>query len=240
MENILQQIIGLSEWNSFRSLWLPIGFKVVASIICGGIIGLERELKHKPAGLRTNILICLGASLYTTLSLVVAQSMATSGSPPSDPARIAAQIVSGVGFLGGGMIIQSGGSVSGLTSAATVWVVAAIGLCIGLGFPIIAFIFTITVFFTLFVLSKVDNKVFGKMHCYEAWINLKSSDPDGRAKVMEVFQNSDLELGRLIVSETDNGCQISAKYYSAETRHLRMQASLWSVASVERIDIKIT
>lgn len=69
METFFQQVVGLSEWNSFRSLWLPVGFKVIVSIICGGIIGLERELKHKPAGLRTNILICLGATLYTILSI---------------------------------------------------------------------------------------------------------------------------------------------------------------------------
>ncbi len=236
MENFAQHVIGLSEWNNFRELWLPIGFKVVVSIICGGIIGLERELKHKPAGLRTNILICLGAALYTILSLVISDSTGHAG----DPARIAAQIVSGVGFLGGGMILQSGGAVSGLTSAATVWVVAAIGVCIGIGFPIIAFIFTLTVFFTLYVLSKVDNKIFGKMHCYEAWITLKHSDTHARAKVMESFQHSDLELNRLMVTENETSCQITAKYYSTETRHLRMQASLWSVASVERIDVKIS
>lgn len=146
-----------------------------------------------------------------------------------DPGRIAAQIVSGIGFLGGGMIIQSGGAVSGLTSAATVWVVAAIGLCIGLGFPIIAFIFTVTVFFTLYVLSKVDNKVFGKMHCYECWISLKHTDAHARAKVMESFQHGDLELNRLMISDNESTTQITVKYYSTEVRHLRMQASLWSV-----------
>lgn len=241
MENFLQNVIGLSEWNSFGTLWLPIGFKVMVSILCGGIIGLERELKHKPAGLRTNILICLGATLYTTLSIVISNPNGISeAGHGGDPARIAAQIVSGIGFLGGGMIIQSGGSVLGLTSAATVWVVAAIGVCIGVGFPIIAFIFTVTVFFTLYVLSKVDNKVFGKLHCYEAWITLKHTDTAARAKVMEAFQQSDLELNRLMVTETEQSCQIKAKYFSTEARHLRMQAALWSVPTVERIDVKMT
>ena len=111
MENFLQLLIGQSEWNALSGQWLPVGFKVVLAIICGGMIGLERELKHKPAGLRTNILICLGAVLFTTLSVLIAAT--AEPGHPSDPARIAAQVVTGVGFLGGGMILQSGGSVTG-------------------------------------------------------------------------------------------------------------------------------
>lgn len=236
MENFLQLLIGQSEWNSIGEHWIPIGFKVMLSIICGGMIGLERELKHKPAGLRTNILICLGAVLFTTLSVLI------SGSNPnhlSDPARIAAQVVTGVGFLGGGMIMQSGGGVTGLTSAATVWVVAAIGVCIGVGYPITAFIFSVTVVFTLYFLSKVDNKILGKLHCYEAWIHLRSMSAADRAEVMETFQHGDLELTRLTVDEKDERYQIVAKYYASEMKHLRIQAALWSVSSVDRIDVRM-
>jgi uncharacterized membrane protein YhiD involved in acid resistance len=236
--DFLQTLIGQSEWNSFRGSWLPIGFKVVLSIFCGGAIGLERELKHKPAGLRTNILICVGATLFTWVSVAMADH-ALAGHP-GDPARVAAQIVSGIGFLGGGMILQSGGSVSGLTSAATVWVVSAIGMCIGLGYPITAFIFTLTVIFTLYFLSKVDRRIFGKLHCYETWIHLKALDSAARAEIMEAFQHSDLELTRLSVDEFDERYQIHARYYSSEVRHLRIQASLWSVAAVDRIDVKVS
>ncbi len=235
MEEFLQVLVGQSEWNSLGGHWLPIGFKVVLAIICGGMIGLERELKHKPAGLRTNILICLGAVLFTTLSVLIS---ANSGGP-SDPARIAAQVVTGVGFLGGGMIMQSGGSVTGLTSAATVWVVAAIGVCIGMGYPITAFIFSITVVFTLYFLSKVDNKILGKMHCYETWIHLKSSKATDRAEVMEIFQHGELELTRLTVDEKDERYQIAAKYFASEMKHLRIQAALWSVSAVDRIDVRM-
>jgi putative Mg2+ transporter-C (MgtC) family protein len=238
MHEFIQLLIGQSEWNSLRGQWVPIGFKVVLAIICGGMIGLERELKHKPAGLRTNILICLGAVLFTTLSVLI--SAAAAPGHPSDPARIAAQVVTGVGFLGGGMILQSGGSVSGLTSAATVWVVAAIGVCIGLGYPITAFIFSLTVLFTLYFLSKVDNKILGKMHCYETWIHLKNMDPTSRAEVMETFQHGDLELTRLSVDEQNDRYQIVAKYFAPEVRHLRIQASLWSVPGVDRIDVKVS
>lgn len=238
MSEFIQSLIGQSEWSTFSGAWLPIGFKVVLSILCGGFIGLEREIKHKPAGLRTNILICLGAMLFTWLSVMMA-GLAQPGTP-GDPSRIAAQIVTGIGFLGGGMILQSGGAVSGLTSAATVWVVAAIGMCIGLGYPIIATIFTITVFITLYFLSKVDRKLFGKMHCYETWIHLKTMDAAARAEIMETFQHGDLELTRLSVDERDERYQILARYFASEVRHLRIQASLWSVAAVDRIDVKVS
>ncbi len=237
MEDFLQQLIGQSEWSTFRGHWLPIGFKVVLAIICGGLIGIERELKRKPAGLRTNILICLGAVLFTSLSVLIADG---SSGHPGDPARIAAQVVTGIGFLGGGMIIQSGGAVTGLTSAATVWVVAAIGVCIGLGYPITAAIFTVTVFFCLYVLSKVDNQLLGKMHCYETWIHLKSTSPTARSEIMEAFHKGELELTHLLVDETDDRYQIMAKYYAPETKHMRMQAMLWGVEAVDRIDVRET
>ena len=88
----------------------------------------ERQHAHKPAGLRTNILICVGAALLTDLSVTAAGA-----APGADPARIAAQIVTGVGFLGAGTILQARGSVTGLTTAATLWVVAAIGMAVGFG-----------------------------------------------------------------------------------------------------------
>jgi putative Mg2+ transporter-C (MgtC) family protein len=100
--------------------------------VLGGAIGLEREIKGKPAGLRTNILICVGAALLTDVSIRI--GIAENGQRVGDPARLAAQIVSGIGFIGAGTIMQGGGTVTGLTSAATIWVVASIGIAIGAGF----------------------------------------------------------------------------------------------------------
>jgi putative Mg2+ transporter-C (MgtC) family protein len=104
--------------------------KLILAVVLGGAIGLERELKAKPAGLRTNILICMGATLLTHVSITMVMQ---NGTRVGDPARLAAQIVSGVGFLGAGTIMQGSGMVTGLTSAATIWVVAAIGIAIGAG-----------------------------------------------------------------------------------------------------------
>lgn len=107
-------------------LQLDLLWALVVAVLLGGAIGLERELRGKAAGLRTNILICLGATLFTHLSLHL-------DAVRGDPARIAAQVVVGVGFLGAGTILHGRGSVTGLTSAATIWLVAAIGMAVGAG-----------------------------------------------------------------------------------------------------------
>lgn len=96
------------------------------AIVCGGAVGMEREMRGKAAGLRTNILICVGATLFTQLSIDLAGGR-------GDPGRLAAQIVTGVGFIGAGTILHARGAVTGLTSAATIWVVAAIGVSLGSG-----------------------------------------------------------------------------------------------------------
>lgn len=100
--------------------------KIVLAMILGGVMGLERQYNDKPAGYATNSIICVGATLFTMLSLYM-------GEHGADPARIAAQIVSGVGFLGAGAILREGNKISGLTTAAGVWLVAAIGMAVGYG-----------------------------------------------------------------------------------------------------------
>ena len=133
------------------NIYLGLGIEIITALLLGGLVGLDREVRMKSAGIRTNILICLGATLYTALSLL-------NQSGPgmiADPNRTAAQVVSGIGFLGAGAIIQSRGSVVGLTTAATIWVVAAVGVTIGLGYPLVAIIFTSTVLVVLELLNPV-------------------------------------------------------------------------------------
>jgi putative Mg2+ transporter-C (MgtC) family protein len=120
--------------------------------LCGGWIGLEREVSGKPAGLRTNILICVGATLFTSLSVVMSAGR-------GDPARVAAQILPGVGFIGAGTILHTRGSVTGLTSAATIWVVAAIGMALGARAYTEAIGTTLLVMFVLYGLGRVDKVV---------------------------------------------------------------------------------
>ena len=100
--------------------------KIFLALVLGGALGLERQYHDKPAGFATNCLICLGAMLFTVLSEVM-------GMAGGDPGRIAAQIVTGVGFIGAGSILRDGNKISGLTTAAGVWLVAAIGMAVGYG-----------------------------------------------------------------------------------------------------------
>ena len=122
----------LPNWSDLvADLRLDLLLKLTMAVVLGGAVGLEREIAGKPAGLRTNILICLGAALITDVSIGI--STGPGGTRVGDPARLAAQIVSGIGFIGAGTIMQARGTVTGLTSAATIWVVAAIGIAIGAG-----------------------------------------------------------------------------------------------------------
>ncbi len=104
-----------------RTFWLHLG----TAILCGGIIGVERQLRGKAAGIRTSILICLGTSIFVTLGASMGQR--------ADPTRVIAQVVSGIGFVGGGVILAREGLIIGVTSAAVIWVLAALGALIGLG-----------------------------------------------------------------------------------------------------------
>lgn len=127
--------------------------RLLAALGAGALIGLERELHDKPAGLRTNTLICLGAAVFTLLSLRIAQAAGIADT------RIAAQIVSGIGFLGAGAIIHGRNHVTGLTTAATVWAVAAIGMAFGSGQFAIGIVATLLVHGVLLVLTRVQSIV---------------------------------------------------------------------------------
>ncbi len=133
--------------------------RLFLAALLGGLIGFEREASGKPAGFRTNLLICLGAALITEVSIAVAQDVTIQGAFRADPGRIAAQIVSGIGFLGAGTIMQARGSVIGLTTAATMWVVAGIGMAIGAGayaIGIVAFAITLLALRTL---NRLDDRL---------------------------------------------------------------------------------
>ena len=123
--------------------------RLVLAAILGGFIGLERELKHRPAGLRTNMFICFGAALFTVLSSALA-------GVPSDSARIAAQIIPGIGFIGAGSILHTRGLTSGLTTAATLFVVASVGMAAGGGLYMTAAFATVVVLVTLFALGHLE------------------------------------------------------------------------------------
>jgi putative Mg2+ transporter-C (MgtC) family protein len=134
--------------------WLEVILRVVLAAVLGGAIGLERELRDREAGLRTHLLVSVGAALFTMVSAYAWTDWAfsTREGLVFDPTRIAAQVVTGIGFLGAGAIIRQGLSIKGLTTAATLWVVAAIGMAAGVGYYEAALVTTALVLLTLWPL----------------------------------------------------------------------------------------
>lgn len=121
------------------------------AVILGGAIGLEREINGKAAGLRTNIIICLGATAFTLI--------ARRFDAPDAPGRVAAGIVTGVGFLGAGALIQAGSGIHGLTTAAGIWLVASIGVACGMGYYLLAALTTFLALVALFGLMPITRKI---------------------------------------------------------------------------------
>ena len=144
----------VSEWEILVRLTL--------SCVLGGVIGYERQSRRKSAGLRTNMLVCLGSCLVMLISTAIYQGV--EGRTNADPARLAAQVVSGIGFLGAGAIMKEGLTVTGLTTAACLWVVAGVGLAVGGGYYTAALLATGLVFVTLGALSRIDEWVLHDNH----------------------------------------------------------------------------
>lgn len=133
-------------------LWLP---RLVVSVLLGGAVGFERQFRGRPAGLRTHILVSLGATLITLAGICLAGA-ASDGQVKTDPARVAAGVITGIGFLGGGAIIRTRSFVRGLTTAACIWFTAGLGVIIGFGFFLMAFAVTLLELLTLIGLSYVE------------------------------------------------------------------------------------
>jgi len=169
-------------------LRLDLALKLVLAVLMGGAIGLERQIKDKPAGLRTNILICLGSALLMDLSMNLAGPDGRVG----DPARLAAQVVAGIGFLGAGTIMQSKGTISGLTSAATIWTVAAIGLTIGAGFYLEGLGAGLIVLVVLLVLGNLEHRLVRTQRTVP--VTLRAAAATDFALLEQVIHDSGLKV----------------------------------------------
>lgn len=131
-------------------------FRLLLSILLGGLVGWEREKEEKPAGLRTHILVSLGSTL-----IMIVSAYGFLGKYQADPGRIAAQVITGIGFIGAGTILRTGSTIKGLTTAASIWTVSGIGLAIGIGFYLPAIFTTLLVVATLIFARKLEISVIG-------------------------------------------------------------------------------
>ena len=173
--------------------------RLFAACVAGAIVGFERELHDKPAGFRTNIMICLGAALFTLLSVHIGGSKSV-----SDPGRIAAQIVTGVGFLGAGAIIQFRGNVVGLTTAATIWLVASVGMAFGAGQYLLGTVVTLLATGVLFALSLAEDRIAAWRTTAKFFIDMEPSPELSKAIKMWVRELG-LHRSAWDVSKTADG-----------------------------------
>ena len=137
------------------NLQLDLAWRLIAAAILGAVIGIERERHEHPAGIRTHMLVSIGSAAFTVLSIY-------SFGAGSDPGRVAAQIVTGIGFLGAGSILKGGGTVHGLTTAASLWVVAAVGMAAGAGAWGVAIATTVIVLISLWPLQAIERRYFSR------------------------------------------------------------------------------
>ncbi|MFD2116439.1 MgtC/SapB family protein [Paenibacillus yanchengensis] len=186
--------------------------RILISALCGGFIGLERELNNHAAGFRTHILVCIGSTCIMLLSVYGFAQFANESNVRIDPARLAAQVITGIGFLGAGAIMRTGSMISGLTTAASIWVVAAIGLCIGAGFMYVAGLATVLVVIILFVLNKIESVMMRRWRKREIVVHLIDR-PGVLASVTSLFARYDIQISNLAMkSESrvlDNGNKVA-------------------------------
>ncbi|HEY4841355.1 MAG TPA: MgtC/SapB family protein [Terriglobales bacterium] len=169
--------------------------RLLLAATLGGVIGLERQLRHKPAGLRTNMFICFGAAMFTVLSKELA-------GVPSDSARITAQIIPGIGFIGAGSILHAKTSVTGLTTAATLFVVASVGMAAGGGLYLTAVFATILILFALVMLGRAEAVFSLKM--FATSYEVTGRNVDGMLReVNRILDSEQLTMHSINVANAD-------------------------------------
>ncbi|ULL20059.1 MgtC/SapB family protein [Paenibacillus sp. H1-7] len=181
--------------------------RLLLSLMLGGLIGFERERSSHAAGLRTHILVCLGSTLIMLLSMYGFSEFLGSDNVRLDPARLAAQVISGIGFLGAGTILYTGKAITGLTTAASLWVVAAIGLSVGAGFYYPAVMVCVLTLLSLWVLNLVEQRYFNGKR--PRLLQIRADDyPGVLSRISAVLSGQGHEMHKLTVEEGEEGQHI--------------------------------
>jgi uncharacterized membrane protein YhiD involved in acid resistance len=197
--------------------------------LCGGAVGLERELRDKPAGLKTNALICLSAAMYVYLG----ELLTVEGN--GDPTRIPGQVITGMGFLGAGAIIRDGGSVLGLTTAATLWTVTAIGLFIGTGHFTIAIVLTITTIAVLTMLRVIERMIAGPCELHDGQVVLGDAQERTRSQLLQILQSYEPSRSNLHFASCKDTMVLTFRYCTRHESHRRVLTDLWQIEGVKEI-----
>jgi putative Mg2+ transporter-C (MgtC) family protein len=217
----------LPRFSEFHLAWLysSLGRLILAAVL-GGVIGVERTIHRKPAGIRTNMFICMGAAMFTILSDVIPDASV------GDRTRITANIVQGVGFLGAGAILHEKGSVSGLTTAATIWVVASIGIAAGASHYLLAIFATIVILLALNMLGWIETKsgLLLVTMTYEIKGESTSTILD---RVNEVLEDAHHSMRALQVGQVQNLSKVDFNLTCTLPEHKKLQAKLKAQPGLE-------
>lgn len=218
--------------------------------VLGALVGFEREWREQNAGLRTHMLVCIGSTVFTLVSAYGFSEFFTQerNSIVQDPGRIAAQIVSGIGFLGAGAILRSGFAVKGLTTAASLWAMAGIGMAVGAGMYVLAIACTIIIIFVLLVLRKLSSKLHSLSRKPEvATIDLVISRESAYTRLFETFESAKvrvLQLSSQEAGEEEQARRLSAEVMlpsgSSPSSLLPQLLSISGISSVELGDMRGT
>jgi putative Mg2+ transporter-C (MgtC) family protein len=196
---------------ALEQLFSKILIRLILAAFLGGIIGLERELKHRPAGLRTNMFICFGAAMFTVLSLELATG--------NEATRIASQIIPGIGFIGAGSILRDKGGVTGLTTAATIFVVASIGMACGGGLYGLAIFATALIFFALRALGWMERRLNLKPLIVNYSIVTDRPTQEIVAEINKALEDQDQELSSLRLSKVDGNERVAFSVGATRSEH---------------------
>jgi putative Mg2+ transporter-C (MgtC) family protein len=181
--------------------WDEALLRLALAAILGGLIGVERELREREAGLRTHLLVAVGSALFTIVGAYGFHDFVNSAGSVVDPTRIAAQIVTGIGFLGAGAIIRQGFSVRGLTTAATLWVVAAVGLASGAGYYSAAVITTALVLIALYPLRIIAYRILRRFRAEERRLLVELPAGTSPGRLLDEIESSGARLTGMEVSQ---------------------------------------
>ncbi|MBC7362236.1 MAG: MgtC/SapB family protein [Candidatus Aminicenantes bacterium] len=211
---------------------LEIILKLVLAVALGGLIGIERETSQKPAGFRTNILVCIGSAMMMSMAVGLIQG---SNATPDTLVRMAAGVVTGIGFLGAGTIIHARGMVIGLTTASTLWVVAGLGLLVGVGYYIPALILTALIIATLVAFRKIE-EIYLRKHIFHYHLKFKEQ-PDLLSKLRKVSFHHGIKLERLSIKKEGESLVISFSAVGSEEKEQEFNEALMSLGQLEEFRI---
>lgn len=209
-------------------------FRLLLAALLGGLVGLERELKHRPAGLRTNMSICFGAALFTILSTELAGAFGI-----GDHTRIAAQIIPGIGFIGAGSILHArNGGVTGLTTAATIFVVASIGMACGGGLYGLAVFASLLMFIALRMLGAMEQRVGLKALIMNYCVTSDRPVADLVAEAHAVVEQQGKELAGLRVSRPEGKQQLAFSVGGTRREHKQLMEALHRSELLRNFEVK--